>query len=775
MDNKLLKALMPMLFLLSACNTDSTTVTKNEQFENSLPIVLFDRSLAEQSYLVETINASSAYTEQGLTINFDSKQNSYSAVNFKPQKDWNWKDYSSFNLAFEIINPNVESVQLYLDMQDANGDVYTRSVNVAENSKHIYYAKMSGHDLAPLSDDHSTELNFVSGLRSNPDTWESDDIQFISMWGKKNLDISAISRITLSVQSNLTDKSIVIEKIWLRSNPEMNKDFLVGISDKYGQNANVEFAEKIHNDSELLAARDKELASLQDHYNDDRSRFGGWKSGPKQESSGYFRTAKVDGVWSLVDPDGYLYLATGLDIIRLSNSSTMTGYDFDQQQIPQKTATDATPEDSQGLNRVPNSAVASRTLVSKTRKDMFQWLPSYDEPLGKHYGYRRSAHSGPLNHGETYSFYSANLERKYGQDGADFMQTWRDVTLKRMMTWGFTSLGNWTDPSYYGNDKVPFFANGWIIGDFETVSSGNDFWGALPDVFDPKFAERADFTVARVAKEVNNSPWCVGVFIDNEKSFGRPESNESHYGIVINTLTRNASDSPTKAAFAELMKNKYTTIDKLNAAWDSNIASWQSFDSGVELPLSSEQQLQDYSQMLYSYGEKYFAVVNDAMQRHMPNHLYLGARFPDWGMPKEVVEASAKHVDVISFNSYKEGLPEKSWQFLKDIDMPAIIGEFHIGSSDSGMFHPGLIHASSQQDRANMYKAYMESVFDNPYFIGAHWFQYIDSPLTGRAYDGENYNVGFITVADQPYLPMVEAAKQVNQSMYQRRFKQQKK
>jgi len=42
----------------------------------------------------------------------------------------------------------------------------------------------------------------------------------------------------------------------------------------------------------------------------------------------------------------------------------------------------------------------------------------------------------------------------------------------------------------------------------------------------------------------------------------------------------------------------------------------------------------------------------------------------------------------------------------------------------------------------------MESVIDNPYFIGTHWFQYIDSPMTGRAYDGENDNVGVVTITD---------------------------
>jgi agarase len=78
----------------------------------------------------------------------------------------------------------------------------------------------------------------------------------------------------------------------------------------------------------------------------------------------------------------------------------------------------------------------------------------------------------------------------------------------------------------------------------------------------------------------------------------------------------------------------------------------------------------------------------------------------------------------------------------------------------------------NQQGRADAYAHYMRSVIDNPYFVGAHWFQYMDSPATGRAWDGENYNVGFVTVTDTPYKPLVESARKVNQELYTRRFGQ---
>lgn len=706
-----------------------------------------------------------------LNIKFNNEDTTYTSLTIEPKENWDWSKFTDFNLAFDIANNGQRSTQIYLDITDGNGDNYTRSVSIPKGGFNTYYAKMRGHDLATPDGKDGVELNFTSGLRSNPDTWQSNEVQFISLWGKKNLDLSSIKRINISVQSALFDKEIQLKNIRLRKNPQMDKNFLAGIVDQYGQNAKEEFKGKVFSDEQLIKEKQAEAEIFASNKIPERSKYSGWASGPKFKATGYFRTEKTNGKWSLIDPEGHIYFASGIANIRLSNTSTMTGFDFPLAAIEQQNANDVTPEDSQGLNRAPDSAVPSRFNASQVRAKMFNWLPDYSSSLGKHFGYRRSAHSGPLKKGETYSFYSANLERKYGEDGTDFMKTWRDTTLDRMTNWGFTSLGNWADPTFYDNTQVPYFANGWIRGNYKTVSSGNDFWAPMPDVFDPEFAVRADYTAKVVAQEVNNSPWCVGVFIDNEKSFGRSETKEARYGIVLNTLRRDGKDVPTKAEFTRLMKAKYVDIAKLNTAWNKNIANWDAFDKGIDSDFNTDTQVEDYAQLLSAYADKYFSIVDDAVAKHLPNHMYMGARFPDWGMPIEVVKASAKYVDVVSYNAYKEGLHKKKWGFLEEIDMPAIIGEYHVGAKDSGLFHPGLIHASDQQDRANMFEDYMNSVIDNPYFVGAHWFQYIDSPITGRAYDGENYNVGFVSVTDSPYQPLIESSRKINTYLYERRYK----
>lgn len=727
----------------------------------------------------EVVSSGNGVTEgkKALRVKFNSSLHEYSGISFTPKVPYDWSHFDSFSLAFDIANEGKLSTQLYLNVGDAKWQSYTRSVVIPVGGSNTYYSKMIGHDLGSpdtgLGD--KVELNLSSGLRSNPPTWETDDTQFIWMWGAKNLDTAGIRTFSMSVQYNLHDKEITLDNIRLLPHPKMKKDFLVNIVDEFGQPSRMEYEEKVHSTDELLNVRDAELAELNAKPKiANRSKFSGWKGGPKLKGTGYFRTEKVGEKWSLVDPEGYLFLTTGIANIRITDASTLTGYDYDSNLVGARGPDDVDPAITQGLNPPALKSIPSRELLSDTRKNMFEWLPEIDHPLASSYGYRGGAHSGPMKKGEVFSFYMANLERKYGETSPySYLETWRKVTVDRMLSWGFTSFGNWVDPMFYDNNKIPYFANGWISGDFKTVSSGNDFWVRMPDPFDPIFSSSVESTVSKIAKEVQDSPWCVGVFIDNEHSWGRPESLTTELGIVINTLNRPEDESPTKGIFVREMKSKYGSINKLNAVWGIALSSWEAFAKGgfeTKLDEKNAEQVKDYEHLLFTYSSEYFRIISESMDKHMPNHMYMGVRFADWGMPKPVVKASAKHADVVSFNLYKEGLTKNKWKFLDDLDMPTVIGEFHMGTTASGFFHPGLVHATDQDDRARMYKDYMYSILDNNYFVGAHWFQYLDSPITGRSWDGENYNVGFVSVTDIPYNAMVKAARELHSEMYERRF-----
>ena len=98
--------------------------------------------------------------------------------------------------------------------------------------------------------------------------------------------------------------------------------------------------------------------------------------------------------------------------------------------------------------------------------------------------------------------------------------------------------------------------------------------------------------------------------------------------------------------------------------------------------------------------------------------------------------------------------------------MPIIIGEFHFGALDRGMFHTGLRKTANQEDRADKYRSYVQGALRNPYIVGTHWFQYKDQATTGRG-DGENYQIGFIDICDKPYPEIVRACREVGYNLYE--------
>ncbi|GAD03451.1 beta-galactosidase [Agarivorans albus] len=706
---------------------------------------------------------------KGLKIDY-SADASYPSVTFSADKPWNWSEHGDFTLALDIENIGDAGAQLFIRVDDdvnekqggsANGVIHSRTgyVQLPAGEAGTYYFTLE--ELAKTLD---------SGMRGEPPkkSYQAQAINF--GWGEQKLDLSNIVSFQLYMQDLQKDLSLVIDNIRLVPNLSADTSRYEGLLDEFGQFTNEDWAEKIHSAEELQAHAKADVKLIDSAKPmDDRTPYGGWKNGPKLEATGYFRTEKVDGKWSLVDPSGYLYFATGLDNIRMDDTYTTTGVGFTDLVLSEDLS--LRPSQISQDSYVDNQD--ARSVASQLRNSMFTWLPSYQDALAQNYQYSTMIHTGPLEHGEVYSFYSANLQRKYAPDSRDeAIAVWRDVTLARMLDWGFTSLGNWADPSFYGNQKVAYVANGWIVGDHQRINTGNDYWGPMHDPYDPEFVESVKTMAKQVAAEVEQDPWCIGTFVDNEMSWGNTEFDANHYALAIAALRADAKDSFAKAAFVGLLEAKYAQdIQALNKAWGSELKSWDELAKGYVHQGDLNDALKaDYSMFLADHSDRYFAIVQQQMKQVLPNHLYLGARFTEWGITPEAANSAAQYVDVMSYNLYGNDMSKGDWSHLAELDMPSIIGEFHFGATDSGMFHPGLVAADTQQGRAEKYAHYMDSVIANPYFVGAHWFQYLDSPTTGRAWDGENYNNGFVTVADSPYEKLVAGAAEVNRKLYPQRY-----
>lgn len=479
---------------------------------------------------------------------------------------------------------------------------------------------------------------------------------------------------------------------------------LRGIADRYGQFSRAEWPGKIHSDDELASSKSEEAAWLQTHLPPvGRDEFGGWQAGPQLPATGFFRTEKVDGRWWLVTPGGHLFWSLGADCVRTQERSPLRG-----------------------------------------RETMFSWLPD-----------------GAAQQGWA-DFYQTNLTRKYGEK---WENEWARLACVRLPAWGFNTIGNWSDSAVFRLRRVPYTATIHLGGlpriGPKPEEGKHDY--RLFDYFDDSFPAKVAAAIEKGVAEWRDDPWCIGYFVDNELGW----DSWAQGGLGGQTkVARETLSSPEPLAarrwLTEMLRQKYGSVESFAKAWQIQAGSW---DEPMTIPSSGlpEGARADCAAFLTAIAERYFSVVSAALKRQAPHQLYLGCRFAV--RPKEAVETAAKYCDVVSFNIYDEAVKPEKWDFTTALGKPVIIGEFHFGALDRGLFHPGLRRTADQAARAQAFAAYIRSVLAMPAFVGCHWFQYADEPLTGR-FDGENYNIGLVTVTDTPYPELRDSAREIGSQIY---------
>ena len=187
------------------------------------------------------------------------------------------------------------------------------------------------------------------------------------------------------------------------------------------------------------------------------------------------------------------------------------------------------------------------------------------------------------------------------------------------------------------------------------------------------------------------------VLLNNEMSWGDDVS------LALAAL-QSPPEQAAKQALAEELKTKYGEIAKLNQAWSTDYGSWDALLQSRDAPDKIKARA-DLQAFYTRTAEQYFRTVREAIKRVAPNQLYLGCRFA-W-VNARAAAAAAKYCDVVSYNLYRSSVAD--FQFNGGADVPLIIGEFHFGALDRGMFHTGLVSLPDQNARAeltsNMWKA----------------------------------------------------------------------
>jgi hypothetical protein len=298
---------------------------------------------------------------------------------------------------------------------------------------------------------------------------------------------------------------------------------------------------------------------------------------------------------------------------------------------------------------------------------------------------------------------------------------WDAATIPRLRSWGFNTLGPYSDDTNLGA-SMPYEVQ-------LSMASGDDW-------FAPSFVTNADEVAATQVAPLANDPNVIGYFTDSELQLG---GDGNDFNPLIDEYLALPAGSPGLAVAQQYIGNPEGFI--------------------------------------YALMTRYFSVTTAAVRMYDTHHLILGVKAEAQEIPPQLLEAAAPYVDVFSIDDYNlaptlaQAVDEIWPQYLpvepnfanfeQYVNRPIMVGEYSFrATTDQTPNTQPIVLATypDQATRANAYENYAAPLLlDSPWVVGDDWFEYVDEPAGGRVGDGENNNYGLVDVEDQPYQDMVSA------------------
>jgi len=323
----------------------------------------------------------------------------------------------------------------------------------------------------------------------------------------------------------------------------------------------------------------------------------------------------------------------------------------------------------------------------------------------------------PPNSGERTDFYKANATLRYGEE--DFVANWKAKQSQRLKNWGFNTVANWSDPATWEDPTVPFVVN-------LSIGRSGKNWHRFPDVYSEEFLKTIDAEAASQCAKFRDQPFLIGYFTGNEERWPH-----RHF---IDLILKDPEPTATQQFIRDFLEKNGDSPESRNSLTET-------------------------------LSRQYFQSVVDAIKKADPNHLILGIRWAG-GRASDAVMKANDVFDVFSLNFYQFQPSSEQIQHLHDLTgRPIMIGEFHFGAVDRG-YAPALVKVKDQRERGVAYQFYVEQAASMPALLGAHYFQFVEQPVTGR-FDGENYNFGFVNQLDIPYPEMLDFARTSHDRIYE--------
>jgi hypothetical protein len=374
-------------------------------------------------------------------------------------------------------------------------------------------------------------------------------------------------------------------------------------------------------------------------------------------------------------------------------------------------------------------------------EDLFEWLP---EKGDSRYGESVSGNESS----KVIDFYKANLIRVFGSDWKD---RWSKMTADMLRNLNINTVGNWSEISFAKENKLAYVL---LLNRFPGTKT--QLYRDFPDVFSEEYKKNSE-EFARQLNDYKDDPYLIGYFLRNE-----PQWAFGYHNLAYEMF---ATDQPsaTKDEFITWINSKYdNNIQSFKKAWNLNIEKFDDLRNLTFKDYPSVTADSDFYSFSTIMVRRYVDIPCDEVIKVDKHHLNLGMRYA-W-ISSDLLYKAGERFDVFSINGYGYSPPPTA-EIARISNKPVMIGEFHHGAVDRALPATGITGVISQNDRAAAYRNYIEQGFARPELIGMHYFQWVDQPYYGR-FDGENYNIGVVTIQNLPYPELTQAMRITNERIY---------
>lgn len=482
--------------------------------------------------------------------------------------------------------------------------------------------------------------------------------------------------------------------------------------DRFGQTTRKDFPGKIAAEADLkadVASEAAYYASLKPMPTDAFGGLPGSKEKLGLEATGFFRVEKRGERWLLVNPLGNATFHLGICTF---------GY------APGEDATD----------------------VSE-RRDLYEWLPPRDGEFATAW------HPESWWNDKAFSFYAANLIRKYGPDHDKV--THLTAVIERVKAMGFNAIG-----AFSGHSPA-FTATHFPRVEHVGVGPALPGVRGVPDPFDADTLRRMDESWSKSLPPKANDPLIVGYFFANEQGLED----------IPRAIPQLPGKHAAKQKLIETLRAKYATIADFNAAWNLDAENFEALlDRG--LPVATKAAFADMQAYTELFLDAYHAAITSTFRKYNKNHLMIGNRWqPGTANSEMLCRIAGKYMDVISINYYTlavdKAFVERLYRWTGG--KPQMWTEFYYTSGTESNASASGLDMATQRERGMAYRHYVEHAASLDFVVGIEWFTLVDQAVTGRWFErttGERNNTGIFNVADRPYRDLVEQMALTNRDVY---------